>query len=157
MMSSFDFKLFKQYLHREFGATVSYKRLKARYVTSVVDKHNHKTELFDPQNLMLFAWFLIHPALEKSRDWELLRRLFFKHHSAELKAVIDKEYESSTTPKRLPVADQSKLLEAFVQLKQSGALVEASYMQLAHIIVSCFDVPQKTESIKNLLFNLFLK
>ena len=145
------FKQIKRSLHKQFGNTVSYMRLKAHLFAFPVNAPTHKGEVYDQPLLVLMAWFLMHTELSDLRDWKLLRKLFFKHHGVELMKQLDDQYVDSMQLKRIPVNDYLGLIDLFLQFRRSNALPEVSYMQLARIIVHCFDVPYTVEGVKNTL------
>ena len=151
MKYPFIFKQLKQLLHKQFGCTISYKRLKADLLVFPIDKERSKAVVYDQELLLLMPCFLLHPELPNSRDWVLLRKLFFKYHGVALMKLIDDQYVDSTRLKRIPVLNYHELIDLFLQLRRSGVLPAVSYMQLAHIIVRCFDVPYTAEGVKNTL------
>ena len=151
MKTTFLFNQFKQFLHQQFGTTISYKRLKADFLTYPVDETTCEGVVCDQQLLLLMAWFLLHPELPDLRDWTLLRKLFFKYHGVELMKLLDDQYVDSIQLKRIPVINYLGLIDLFLALRRSDALPLVSYMQLARIIVRCFDVPYTVKGVRNTL------
>lgn len=151
MKSTLIFKQIKKSLYKQFGTTVSYKSLKSTLLVLAIDANNPKNVTYDQQLLGLMAWFLLQPDLSKLRDWVVLRKLFFKHHGAELMKLLDDQYVDSTQLKRIPVLDYLGLIDLFLQFRHSDALRGVSYIQLAHIIVRCFDVSYSVKGVKNTL------
>ena len=145
------FKQLKRSLHKQFGNTVSYMRLKADLLAFSADAHKHTGEVYDQTLLVLMAWFLMQTELSDLRDWKLLRKLFFKHHGVELMKLLDDQYVNSMQLQRIPVNDYLGLIDLFLQFRCSDVVPAISYMQLARIIVHCFDVPYTVEGVKNTL------
>ena len=145
------FKQLKRSLHKQFGNSVSYMRLKADLLAFPTDAPKHTGEVYDQTLLVLMAWFLMQTELSDLRDWKLLRKLFFKHHGLELMKLLDDQYVNSMQLQRIPVNDYLGLIDLFLEFRRSDALPAVSYMQLARIIVHCFDVPYTVEGVKNTL------
>ena len=145
------FKQLKRSLHKQFGNSVSYMRLKADLLAFSADAPKHTGEVYDQTLLVLMAWFLMQTELSDLRDWKLLRKLFFKHHGLELMKLLDDQYVNSMQLQRIPVNDYLGLIDLFLEFRRSDALPAVSYMQLARIIVHCFDVPYTVEGVKNTL------